>query len=459
MFSNKTLPKAYVSLHEALEKSTWERKNDYREFINPHLASLLSLIGFDKTFVKAEGIRVWDAEGNSYLDFLGGYGALNLGHNPRKVFEGIAKVQHMPNILQASINGITAALGRSLAMITPGNLHYTFFSNSGAEAVECSLKMARAATGRSKIIYCENSFHGKTMGALSITGREKYRTLFQPLLYDVVAVPFNNLNKLEEALMVGDAAAFIMEPIQGEGGIHVPYDGYLRDVRRVCTQYRTLLIFDEVQTGFGRTGKMFACEHEEVEPDIMCMAKSLGGGVIPVGATIATKEVWKRAFGTMERCLLHTSTFGGNTLAAAAGLVTIEEIMEQDLVRETLVKGEYFICRLRELQGRHPIIKEIRGKGLMIGLEFHDHSKNLKKISDEYLGALIAGELLKKHHIITAYTLNNPNVIRMEPPLIVAKSEIDTVLDSLECILNQHKSFLSFVFGNTKNIIHSMLNR
>ena len=459
MMTDSSLPKRYVTLEEALSASPKEKKDDYKNYINPNLACMLSLIGFDKSFIRAEGTKVWDSEGNSYLDFLGGYGALNLGHNPPKIYEAIAKVQYMPNILQASMNGITAALGKSLAMITPGDLQYTFFSNSGAESIECAIKMARAATGKSKIIYCENSFHGKTMGALSVTGREKYRSLFKPLLYDVEAVPFNDGKKLEESLMSGNAAAFIVEPIQGEGGIIVPQEGYLRLVRDLCNRYDTLLIADEVQTGFGRTGKMFACQHEEVVPDIMCMAKSLGGGVMPIGATITNKEVWKKAFGTMERCMLHTSTFGGNTLAAASGIAAIEEIFKLNLVAEAEEKGEYMLSRLKELQRQYPIIKEIRGKGLLIGLEFDDNNRPLKMISNEYFGALIAGELLNKHRIITAYTLNNPNVIRMEPPLIVSKEEINTVLTSLENVLSEHKSFLSFALGSTKKLIGSVVNR
>ena len=449
------LAQGTVSLDEAIAYTSMEKKETYKKYVNPNLAGLLSLIGFDKAFVSAQGTTVMDSEGNKYLDFLGGYGALNLGHNPQKIYEAMTKVQHMPNILQASINGITAALGKNLAIICPGELQYTFFSNSGAEAVECALKMARAATGKSKIIFCENSFHGKTMGALSVTGREKYRSLFKPLLADVEAVPYDDVQSLEAVLRLGDAAAFIMEPIQGEGGIIVPQDGYLREVRQLCSRYGTLMIADEVQTGLGRTGRMFACEHEDVEPDIMCMAKSLGGGIVSIGATIASRAVWKKAFGTTEKCLLHTSTFGGNTLAAAAGIAVIEEITSLNLVKEAEEKGEYMLSCLNKLQNQYPMIKDVRGKGLMIGLEFQDKGKILQRLSTEYLGSLIAGELLNNHRVITAYTLNNPNVIRMEPPLIVTKEEIDKVLISLEDVLTKYRSFFSLTVGKGKEYIGS----
>lgn len=449
----KSLAKKYISLDDALLNIPSMQKENYKTYINPNLASMLGLLGFDKTFVKAEGVKVWDSEGDPYLDFLGGYGALNLGHNPRKIYEAIDQVKMLPNILQTSMNGITAALARNLAFITPGELQYTFFSNSGAESVECAIKMARAATGKTKIVYCRNSFHGKTMGALSVTGREKYRSLFKPLINETVEIEFNNIKSLESALDSGDVAAFILEPIQGEGGINLPHRGYIKTVREICSHYKVLLIMDEVQTGFGRTGSLFACEYEDVTPDIMCMAKSLGGGVMPIGATIAKGHVWKKAFGSTEKCLLHTSTFGGNTLAAAAGLAAIEEILDNELCEQATEKGEYMLSRLKDIQSQYPIIKEVRGRGLMIGLEFNNGNKVLKKISDEYTAALVSGELLNKNKIITAYTLNNPNVIRFEPPLIVSQEEIDHVLNSLEDVLKNNKSFMALAFNGTKNLM------
>ena len=453
------LNEAITSLEEALEVDSEEIRRNYKNYMNPYFAMMLGLIGFDKSFVKAEGMRVWDYEGKEYLDFLGGYGALNLGHNPKEVLEAVTKAMDRPNILQAALNPLASVLAKNLAVITPGDLQMTFFSNSGAEAVEGAIKMARAATGKDRILYCTGSFHGKTVGALSITGREKYKTPFGSLMGDVESVPFGDAAALEKALRNGPAAAFILEPIQGEGGIILPPEGYIREVRALCSQHDALFIMDEVQTGFGRTGRMFACEYEAVIPDILCLAKSLGGGVMPIGATVAKEEVWRRAYGSMDKCLLHTSTFGGNTLAAAAGIAALEKLTRENLAEQAEEKGQYFLKRLRKLQQQYPIIREVRGRGLMIGIEFLPGKGLLKKISEEYIGALVAGELLNHYGMITAYTLNNPNVIRLEPPLIIRYEEMDRMVDALEEICKKHRNFFSLAMSSSKTIIQSMVSR
>ncbi|MTI57666.1 aspartate aminotransferase family protein [Geosporobacter ferrireducens] len=448
-----------ATLDEALTVCKEEVKENYKSYINPYFAMMLGLLGFDKSFVKAEGMEVWDSEGRVYLDFLGGYGALNLGHNPREILEAVKKVMTRPNILQTALNPMASVLAKNLAAMTPGDLQMTFFCNSGAEAVEGAIKLAKAATGKNRILYCEGSFHGKTVGALSVTGREKYKTPFGLLMNEVEGVPFGDAAALETALREHPAAALILEPIQGEGGIIVPPEGYLKQVRALCNQYDALLIIDEVQTGFGRTGRMFACEYEEIIPDLLCLAKSLGGGVMPIGATMAKEEVWKMAYGSMDKCLLHTSTFGGNTLAVAAGIAATEKIYRENLADQAEEKGEYFISRLRELQQRYSIIREVRGKGLMIGIEFLAGKGLMRKVSEEYLGALVAGELLNRYGMITAYTLNNPNVIRLEPPLIIQYEEIDRMIDALEEICKKHKNFLSLAMSGSKTILHSIINR
>ncbi|MEW9082835.1 aspartate aminotransferase family protein [Caldanaerobacter subterraneus] len=438
----------YITLEEALTLNKNQVKENYKEYINSVFVSMLSMLQFDKLFVRAKGVSVWDSEGNEYYDFLGGYGALNLGHNPDEVIEAVEKVKDMPNLLQASIGNLPGVLAHNLARVTPGNLKRSFFCNSGAEAVEGALKLAKIASGKKKIVYCENSFHGKSMGALSVTGRRKYQKYFEPLVPETVAVPFGDEKALEEALKEKDVAAFIVEPIQGEGGVIVPPEGYLRKARELCTKYEAYLIVDEIQTGFGRTGKMFACEHEEVVPDIMTLAKSLGGGVMPIGAYITTDEIWQKAYGTMEKALLHTSTFGGNTYACAAAIAS---------------------GRLKELKEKHPkLIKDVRGKGLLIGIEFNQPEGGLldklsggaiSKLSSEYIGSLIAAELQNKHRIITAYTLNNPNVIRLEPPLIVTKEQIDKVVDALDEILTRNSSFLGITVSGAKTVLGSLFKR
>lgn len=460
-------PAGFIAIEDAVKQNREQVVENHKTYLNAGLAMMLGLLNFDRQFIRAEGIYVWDSKGEKYLDFLGAYGALNTGHNHPRVLEALDRVKEMPNLLQASLGTIVSALAKNLALITPGNLQRSFICNSGAEAVEGALKMARAATGRQKLIYCDGSFHGKTLGALAVTGRGKYQKAFQPLVPGCTSVPYGDLGALEYELKKEDTAAFILEPVQGEGGIIIPPPGYLPEVRRLCSKYGTLLIIDEIQTGLGRTGKMFACQHDGVVPDIMCLAKSLGGGIMPAGAYITTDEIWKKAYGGMEKALLHTSTFGGNTWAAAAGIAALEIILEENLPEKARETGEYLLKGLTRLKEKYPLIKDVRGRGLMVGIEFNQPGGLAAKasfglatrLSEEYLGSLVAGELMNKHHIITAYTLNNPNVIRLEPPLSVSKEQIDTVLQALEDIFATHKGFFSAAKAGAKSIIKSLIKK
>lgn len=414
-------------------------KQWYAEHVNPTVATLLKLVGFDRRFVSASGPYVFDEKGNCYLDLLSGYGSLNLGHNHPEVLAAVADVIGAPVFLQASINPYAAALAKVLAQITPGDLKITFFCNSGAEAVEAALKIARAATGKPAFVYAENSFHGKTLGALSVTGRSKYREPFEPLLKGY-QVPFGDSRELEKTLEKhNDIAAFIVEPVQGEAGVIIPPEGYLKEAEEICRRHNVLFIADEIQTGFGRTGRMFAVEHEGVVPDIICLAKSLGGGVMPIGAMVASERVWKRAYAGPDRCLLHTSTFGGNSLACAAGLAAVKVLVEQNLSERAAKLGSWFISRLKSELLKHRLVKDVRGMGLMIGIEFEPYrgilstltAGRLSALSREYTAHLIASELLEEHRIITAYTLNNPNVIRIQAPLIIDRADLEYAANAL----------------------------
>jgi len=452
-----------ASIEDALVMSAVEVEEDYKQYINPYFVSLLKLLGLNKQFIKASGTKLWDTENVQYIDFLGAYGAINLGHNHRGVIDKLQGVFHLPNLLQTAVHPLTAALAKNLSIITPGDLQYSFFCNSGAEAVEGALKLAKIATGKQRIIYCRGSFHGKSLGALSVTGREKYKKYFGPMVPYAEEVTFGDIDELKDVLKkYNDIAAFIVEPIQGEGGIIVPPRNYLKEVRAVCTDHQVLLIVDEVQTGFGRTGYWFCCQEEKITPDIMCLAKSLGGGIMPIGAYISTEAVWRRGYGSLEKCLLHTSTFGGNTFAAAAALATLEVIEEEELPRRAMEKGEYFLSKLKQLKEKYPLLKDVRGKGLMLGLEFAEIKNPLiqkvltnsnSETLNEYIGGMIASELANNFQIITAYTLNNPNVIRVEPPLIITYEEIDYFVESLEKILTKKLSLTSMAMSTTKNIL------
>ena len=446
-----------ISLNEASQLGSRDTLALHRKYLNAGLVSLTGLIKFNKVYKKAEGCIIEDMDGKRYIDFLGGYGALNTGHNHPQVVKSLCEIREKPNILQAGMNPYAAALANNLSVVTDGAMRRSFFCNSGAEAVEGALKLARAASEKSKIIFCKNSFHGKTLGALSVTGREKYRQSFYPLLPDCEQIVYGDIQSLEEKLASKAVAAFIIEPVQGEGGIIVPPVGYLSEARRLCTKYDALLIIDEIQTGLGRTGKMFAYQHENIKPDILCLAKSLGGGIIPIGTYMTTDEIYQRAYGGMEKCLLHTSTFGGNSYACAAALATIEVILSENLAEEAEKKGKYLLKRLQILQSKYEMIKDVRGKGLMLGIEFNSSpSKLLNALSNgvyenmahEYFASLVAGKLLNEYGILTAYTLNNPNVIRIEPPLTIGYEHIDKLVNSLEKIFEKNKSMLRMAIGS-----------
>jgi len=436
-----------IKVDSALKLHEHKLKELHCEYLNSSLSNLLSFLKFPRKYTKASGCHLWDDEGKEYLDFLGGFGSLNIGHNHPRILEAIEKVKNLPNLLQTSLNPMAGALAHNLAQITPGKLQRSFFCNSGAEAVEGALKLARISTGKTKILSAENSFHGKTLGALSATGKNKYQEPFRPLVPDFIHFPFGNIDELENLLKNRDVAAVILEPIQGEGGIIIPPDGYLTNVRDLCNTYNALLILDEIQTGLGRTGKMFACEYEGVEPDIMCLAKSLGGGIFPIGAYISSDTVWQNGYKELEQAALHSSTFGGNTLACAAGIAAIEVIIEEGLVKNASDLGEYLISELKVRLKEYGVVKDIRGRGLFIGIEFNqpkqvrNNNGIFARILNEYYGAMVAGELLNKHNIITAYTLNNPNVIRLEPPLTITQCEIDALIKALDKVVSKFDTY------------------
>jgi len=411
---------------DALVEATIDR---YEKYINPAMAKLLRFMGLGTIEWEARGAVITDIYGKKYLDCLGGYGVFNVGHAHPKVIEAVEKqLQKMPLSSKILFSESQGKLAEKLAQITPGDLKYTFFCNSGTEAVEGALKLARLQSGKSEIISTKNSFHGKTLGALSATGRDIFTEPCQPLLPGFKHVPFGEIEALTEAVSE-NTAAIILEPIQGEGGIIIPSDDYLPQVRKLCDEKGILLILDEVQTGFGRTGEMFASLHYHIVPDIMTMAKALGGGVMPIGAFIARPQIWE-TFITSP--FIHTSTFGGNSLACSAALAAIEVVEEEKLAERARELGKYFLHHLTVLQSRYPeLIFQVRGKGLLIGLE----------LADEGIGGMLMAELINRG-VMVAYTLNNPRVIRIEPPLVITREQIDQGLTALDESLEQVKILL-----------------
>ncbi len=401
---------------------------DYENYVNPGLAAVMKFIGLDSVEMEASGCEITDSRGRKFLDCLGGYGTMSVGyahpHVVAAVQDQVAKQAFSCRIL---FNEQTAKLAKKLAEISPGDLQYSFFCNSGTEAAEAAIKIARKATGRAKLVSTVGAFHGKTMGALAVSGREKYKTPFAPMLPDCVQIPFNDISALSE--IDENTAAFFVEPVQGENGILEASDEYLQAARNACDAAGALLVFDEIQTGLGRTGKMWGSENAGVAPDLMLLAKALSGASIPIGACLGTPKTWEIF---AENPLIHSSTFGGNPLACRAALAAIEVIESENLVEKSREQGEKLKAALQEQQAKFPdLIKEVRGRGLMLGVEFSH---------DDIAGLVIAG--MAARGVLAAYTLNNATVIRFEPPLIISDEQIAQAASAFSESLEQARELL-----------------
>jgi putrescine aminotransferase len=359
--------------------------------------------------------------GRTYIDCLGGFGIFNVGHRNPKVVKAVAdQLRRQPLHSQDLLDPLRAMLAKALAMLTPEGLEFSFFCNSGTEAVEGALKLARAYDpAKQTVVAATKGFHGKSYGSLSASAKAEFRRPFGPMLPNIEHVPFNDLPALRDMMTscraVGeDVGAVLLEPIQGEGGVNIPDDEYLPGVRALCDEFGALFILDEVQTGMGRTGKMFCCEHYGVAPDLMCLAKAFGGGVVPAGAVVGRREIFARLF---DNPFLHTSTFGGNPLACAAALATINVLIEDRLPQRAAVLGERMLSGLREaVAGREELVVDVRGKGLMMALEFCDHRT----------GYEFAKQMLDRGVLVSG-TLVNARTIRVEPPLTISEAEADYV--------------------------------
>ncbi len=411
---------------EDLASATFAR---YEKFINPSLATLTKFMGLEDVEVAAEGCYVIDSAGNRYLDCLGGPGVFTMGHcHPHIVAAVQEQAAKQPLGGHVLLNPVYGKLAERLAEITPGELQYCFVCNSGAEAVEAALKFARGYTKRPKFVAAEGAFHGKTFGALSASGRDVYKQPFEPLLEGFTHVPFGDAQALAEAVD-DQTAAVILEPIQCEAGIIIPPEGYLTKARQICNNTGALLILDEIQTGLGRTGRMFACDWEDVTPDIMTLGKALGGGVMPIGAVVGRPEVWT-IFG--DNPIIHSSTFGGNPLACAAALAALEVLVDENLANKCAERGEQLLVGLSEAAANYPaMVTEVRGRGLLVGMEF----------TDSDLGGLTI-TALGQRQILVAFALNDPRVLRFEPPAIISAEQVEQVIQAVGEALAQTAAIL-----------------
>ncbi len=417
--------------------------NNFTRYVNPHLGEMLESIKLDQKYIRGVGCYLYDEKGNSYLDCIAAYGALPFGHNPVEIWEAIDAYRQSsePGFIQPSALDAAGELAGRLVKLAPNGLEYVTFSNSGAEAVEASLKMCRSATGRPGILATDNSFHGKTFGALSATGNPGYQSAFFAPAEHFYHIPYGDSEALEKAFKERPDyfAAFIVEPLQGEGGIVEPPSGYLTRVKEICSAHGVLLILDEVQTGLGRTGTLFACEQESVTPDVLVLAKALGGGIMPIGACLSSAEAYSEDFG-----LKHSSTFAGNSLACRVGLKVLDLLTSDagNLIKKVSETGDLLKTGLIELKGKYPrLISAVRGRGLMLGLEFNMDRDNYPgsllgvMAEQELLTPAISSYLLNVEKIRVAPTLNGNAVIRIEPPLIINEEQCHRAIAGIEAML------------------------
>lgn len=440
----------------------------HQEHLNPQLVRVLRTLGFDRFFERAEGCYLYDRDENRYLDLLSGFGVYALGRSHPVVRQALHEALDMdlPNMVQLDCALLPGLLAEALAGTLHEPLSRCFFSNSGAEAVEAAIKFARCATGRSRVLFAEHAFHGLTTGALSLNGGKEFREGFGPLLPGCDPVGFGDVESLERELRSGDVAAFVVEIIQGKG-VYLASPEYWRAAEELCRRHGALFVVDEVQTGLGRTGRMWAHQHYDLEPDMVTVSKALSGGFVPIGATLCSTTTFDRVYSKMERAVVHSSTFGRNQLAMVAGLATLQTIADENLVARARATGEQFMAALAPLVERYELFQEVRGKGLMIGLVFGEPQsirlrsrwKMLEGAHKGLFSQLIVGPLFSRHRVLTQVAADNVNIVKLLPPLVCGKEEVDYFVEALDDVLaDAHKgSGLVFEFG--KNLAKSAIRR
>ncbi len=445
-------------LHEVLREHGPHRYDLHRDHLNPQLPRMLHAIGFDKIYTRADGAYLYDEAGRDYLDMLAGFGVFALGRHHPEVRQALHDVLDagLPDLTQFDAPALAGPLAQRLLAHAP-HLDRVYFGNSGTEAVEAALKFARYATGRKRILYCANAFHGLTAGSLSVNGAKAFRKGFDPLFPDT-AVPLGDLGALERELRRGGVAALLVEPVQGKGVAIAP-PGYLAEAHRLLRAHGALLIADEVQCGLGRTGRFFAYEHDGVRPDLVAVAKALSGGYVPVGATLGTDAVFRKVYSSMDRVLVHDSTFGSNAQAMAAGLATLHVMERDDVVAHAGRIGDELRERLGALRERYELLGDVRGRGLMIGIEFRRPTSRRLRASWTALQVARKGlfaqtvvhALFHDHRILTQVSGDHVEIIKLIPPLTIGEREVDRFVAGFTEVLDRAHSgnSLTWSFGRT----------
>ena len=436
--------------------------------INPAFAKVLRILGYDIDYRHGRGAYLYDQDGREYIDCLGGYAVFSCGRNHPTIRAAIKQAMDMdlPNLIKMGTPRLSGLLAKQLVDAAPGDLDTVFFTNSGAEGVETAIKYARAATGRDRLIHCSKAFHGLTVGALSINGNGEFREGFGSLLQPCTPIPFNDLPALEAELAKGDVAGFFVEPIQGKG-VAIPDNDYLGEAARLCRQHGALFVADEVQTGLGRTGKMFACDHWNVQPDIVILAKGLSGGYVPVGAVLSKRWIYKKVFSSLDRCIVHSTTFGQNDLAMAAGLAALHVLREEGLVENAAVMGDRLMTGLTRLKDKYEMLHDVRGKGLMVAIEFGP-PKSLKlkmgwsllhRLDQSLFCQAMLIPLLADHHILAQVAGHHQDVIKLIPPLVLSAEDVDKIVAGFDAVIGACHKFPGPVWEVGKRLSQHALKR
>ena len=427
--------------------SSLATQNLYAESVNPQWVRLLDLLGMNVRYQRCEGCELFAEDGTRYLDFLSGYCVHNTGHNHPYIVEALKQEldRSGPAMLQSHVPELAGELAQRLCALAGGGLSRVFFCSSGSEGVEAAIKFSRAATKRDGLLFCEGAFHGLTCGALSLMDNPFWSEGFGPMLSGTKAVPFNDPTALEEQLKTRRYSAFFVEPVQSEAGIRVAAPGYLREAQQLCRRYGTLLVLDEVQTGMCRTGRFLAAHHFEVQPDIVVLAKALSGGLIPVGAVLMKEEICDAVYSTLQRAIVHTSTFSENALAMRAGLATLEVLKEENLGDRATRLGEQLRASLYTALGGYEMFAGTPGLGLLSGIEFRTPSKLTLRLSLQafraihpaMFGQVLVMRLFRQQHMLTQMCGNNFMVLKTAPPLVANEATLQTFVDAATQVVDE----------------------
>jgi ornithine--oxo-acid transaminase len=431
------------SLEALLDSRRGEDLELWARTINPQFVRVLRTIGFDRTWARAEGAYLYDDSGNRYLDMLGGFGMYGVGRNNPRIRAALVEALDLetPGMLAMGTTLLPGLLAEELIALAGGRIGRCLFTSSGTGSVEAALKLGRAATKRSRVLSADHGFHGLTLGSLSANGNPEFTARFQPLLPGFDRVPFGDLDALEQQLRSEDVALFIVEPVQGKG-IHLPPEGYLEEAQELCRRYGTLFCLDEVLTGFGRTGRMFAHQHLGVEPDMVTVAKSLSGGYVPVGALLMSQQVHEAVFDSMPHALSHGSTFAPNELAMVAGLATLHELREQRLVERSAELGRRLLELTQPLVEEFEVVREVRGIGLAWAIEFGEPKgggrityRLIERAQRGLFAQLVVVPLFTEHRILSQVAGHDLAVVRVLPPLMLSDEDVDGFAGSLRATI------------------------